>query len=125
MAGQIILSAAYGIDVRPEGDPYVEQAEKVLQALEVGSTQEAALFDTIPWCNICRFLPLFKKTEYLLIHPPVLHMPSWFPGARFKRSARKWCRIVDNALQTTHDKVKDDLVSFPWCLASVWGYTAN
>ncbi|KAH9983874.1 cytochrome P450 [Russula vinacea] len=90
MAGQIILSVAYGIDVRPEGDPYVEQAEKVLQALEIGTTQEASRFDTIPW---------------------LLHMPSWFPGARFKRRARKWCRIVDNALQTTHDKVKGDLAS--------------
>ena len=57
MAGEIILSVAYGIDVLPEGDPYVEQAEKVLQALEIGSTQEAALFDTIPWCNICHLLP--------------------------------------------------------------------
>jgi hypothetical protein len=61
MAGQIILSVAYGIDVRPEGDPFVEDAEKVLHALEIGSTQEAALFDMIPWCNICRFLPLFKE----------------------------------------------------------------
>jgi hypothetical protein len=61
MAGQIILSVAYGIDVRPEGDPYVEQAEKVLQALEIGTTQEASRFDTIPWCNIRHFLPLFKE----------------------------------------------------------------
>ena len=52
-------------------------------------------------------------------------MPSWFPGARFKRRARKWCRIVDNALQTTHDKVKGDLVSLPWCLASVGNRAAN
>jgi hypothetical protein len=39
-------------------------------------------------------------------------MPSWFPGAGFKRTARKWRLIVDNALQTTYDKVKGDLVSF-------------
>ena len=52
-------------------------------------------------------------------------MPSWFPGARFKRRARKWCRIVDNALQTIHDKVKGDLVSLPWCLASVGVRVAN
>ncbi len=51
MAGQVILSVAYGIDVRPEGDPYVEHAENVLRALQIGSTQEATLFDTITWCN--------------------------------------------------------------------------
>ena len=38
-------------------------------------------------------------------------MPSWFPGAGFKRTARKWRLIVDNALQTAYDKVKGDLVS--------------
>ncbi|KAH9983873.1 cytochrome P450 [Russula vinacea] len=90
MAGQIILSVAYGIDVRPEGDPYVEEAEKVLYALKIGSTPEAMLFDTIPW---------------------LIHMPSWFPGASLKRRARKWCRVIDNALQTTHDKVKSELAS--------------
>jgi hypothetical protein len=51
MAGQIILSVAYGIDVRPEGDPYVENAENVLRALQLGSTHEATIFDTITWCN--------------------------------------------------------------------------
>ena len=61
MAGQIILSTAYGIDVRPEGDPHVEEAEKVLNALVLRSTKEATLFDTITWCNIFRFLTLFKK----------------------------------------------------------------
>jgi hypothetical protein len=55
MEGQILLSAAYGIDVRPERDPYVEEAGKVLYALKFGSTQDASLFDTIPWCNNFRF----------------------------------------------------------------------
>ena len=47
------------------------------------------------------------------MHLAVIHMPSWFPGASLKRRARKWCRVVDNALQTTHDKVKSELVSPP------------
>jgi hypothetical protein len=61
MAGQIILSVAYGIDVRPEGDPYVEDAENVLNAMISGSKKEATLFDSITWRNISRFLPLSKK----------------------------------------------------------------
>ena len=52
MAGQIILSVAYGIDVRPEGDPFVEGAENVLRALQLGSTAEATIFDTITWCML-------------------------------------------------------------------------
>jgi hypothetical protein len=39
-------------------------------------------------------------------------MPSWFPGSGFKRTARKWRLIVDNALRTTYEKVKADLVRF-------------
>ena len=45
------------------------------------------------------------------MHRAVIHMPSWFPGAGFKRTARKWYPIVDGALQMTYDKVKGDLVS--------------
>ena len=51
MAGQVILSIAYGIDVLPENDPYVADAEKVLRAVAVGTTKEALLLDSIPWCN--------------------------------------------------------------------------
>ena len=64
MAGQIILLIAYGIDVRSEGDPYVEEAEKVLKALMLGSTKGATLFDTITWCNVFRFLTLSKKLSF-------------------------------------------------------------
>jgi len=49
MAGQIILTVAYGIDVRPQEDPFVEDAENMLRAMAFGSTSEASLFDTIPW----------------------------------------------------------------------------
>jgi hypothetical protein len=50
MAGQVILSIAYGIDVLPENDPYVADAENVLQALAISTTKEALLLDSIPWC---------------------------------------------------------------------------
>ena len=53
MTGQVIMSIAYGIDVLPENDPYVADAEKMLQALAAGSTQEAALLDSIPWGTCC------------------------------------------------------------------------
>ena len=51
MAGQVFLSIAYGIDVLPENDPYVAEAENVLRAVEVASTKEALLLDSIPWCT--------------------------------------------------------------------------
>ncbi|KAH8998286.1 cytochrome P450 [Lactarius hatsudake] len=89
MAGQVILSIAYGIDVLPENDPYVADAENVLRAAAVATTKEA-LLDLIPW---------------------LIKMPSWFPGARYKRYARKWRPIVVGAVKTTYNKVKSELAT--------------
>jgi hypothetical protein len=41
----------------------------------------------------------------------VIKMPSWLPGARFKRYAREWHPIVARSSQTPYEKVKRDLVS--------------
>jgi cytochrome P450 len=88
MTGQVIMSVAYGIDVLPENDPYVADSEKLLQALAIGSTPEAALLDAIPW---------------------LIKMPSWLPGGRFKRYAREWYPIVVRSINAPFDKVKKEL----------------
>ncbi|KAF8268440.1 CyP450 monooxygenase [Lactarius quietus] len=90
MTGQVIMSIAYGIDVLPENDPYVADSEKMLQALAIGSTQEASLLDAIPW---------------------LIKLPSWLPGARFKRYAREWHLLVDRSVQGPFDKVKRELTA--------------
>jgi hypothetical protein len=41
----------------------------------------------------------------------VIKIPSWFPGARYKRYAREWYPIVARAARTPYDKVKNELVS--------------
>jgi hypothetical protein len=38
-------------------------------------------------------------------------MPSWLPGARFKRYAREWYPIVVRSINAPFDKVKKELVS--------------
>ncbi|KAF8259228.1 hypothetical protein EI94DRAFT_1042578, partial [Lactarius quietus] len=88
MTGQVIMSIAYGIDVLPENDPYVAAAEKMLQALAVGSTQEAALLDAIPWS---------------------IKLPSWLPGGRFKRYTQEWYPRVLHSVKIPYNKVKRDL----------------
>ncbi|KAH9038268.1 cytochrome P450 [Lactarius hengduanensis] len=86
----VILSIAYGIDVLPENDPYVADAENVMNAFAFSTTKEALLLDLIPW---------------------LIKMPSWFPGARYKKFARKWYPIVVGAVKTTNDKVKSELAT--------------
>jgi len=38
-------------------------------------------------------------------------MPSWFPGARYKRYAREWYPIVVGAVKATEEKVKRELAA--------------
>jgi len=90
MTGQVVVSIAYGIDAQPENDPYVEGAEMMQKALSAGSTQEAALLDAIPWLT---------------------KMPSWLPGARFKRYAQEWYPIVARSAKAPYNKVKKELAA--------------
>ena len=54
------MSIAYGINIQAKNDPYVADAEKMLQAMAAGSTQEAAFLDAVPWCIYYR---LVQKPE--------------------------------------------------------------
>lgn len=48
MAGKVILSIAYGIDIAPRGDPNVEVAEKAVGAIIAGSLR-GRIFDLFPF----------------------------------------------------------------------------
>jgi hypothetical protein len=66
------------------------------------------------------YFPLLLFRIYLIQSPSpltVIHIPEWFPGARYKRAASYWHRVVDSALQAPYDKVKSELVSFRKCLS--------
>ncbi|KAI0258889.1 cytochrome P450 [Gloeopeniophorella convolvens] len=90
MAGQIILSIAYGINVNPENDSYVASAEETLKAIALASTNEAFLFNSIPGLK---------------------HIPGWFPGAGLKRDALKAYHVVVNSIERPYNEVKAALAS--------------
>ncbi|KAK0486576.1 cytochrome P450 [Armillaria novae-zelandiae] len=69
LAGSTILSIAYGLEVLPENDPYIFAAEAGLCSLAKAAVPGAFLVDSVP---------LLK------------YIPDWFPGATFKRKAKKW-----------------------------------
>ncbi|KAI0033059.1 cytochrome P450 [Vararia minispora EC-137] len=75
MAGQVILRIAYGIDVLPQNDPFVELAEKALQSVTLATSLGGSIFDLVP---------ILKS------------MPWWVPGAGFKKEAEKWRPIVQD-----------------------------
>jgi len=87
----MILSTAYGIAVKESDDPYVSTAEIALNGLaEAG----------IPGRFWVDFFPLLK------------HVPSWMPGAGFKRKAAYWAKINEEMCEKPYLYVKDQLVSW-------------
>ncbi|KAF6745976.1 cytochrome P450 [Ephemerocybe angulata] len=72
LAGAFILDIAYGIEVKSDSDIYIQQAERGMAAMAAAGT-----------------------SSYLVDFLPSLGMlPSWFPGAHFKREASAWNRDV-------------------------------
>ncbi|KAF8169161.1 cytochrome P450 [Mycena galopus ATCC 62051] len=72
MAGELIMSAAYGIDVLPNNDPWITLAHKAVHTLSIAWVPGLYLVDSFP---------ILK------------HIPTWFPGAGFKRQAREWRKL--------------------------------
>ncbi|KAJ7448913.1 cytochrome P450 [Mycena latifolia] len=77
MSAQIILAAAYGIDVVSEHDPYVDIASRAMDAVAKAGV----------------------PGSYIAVQAfPLKHLPSWFPGAGFKRQGKKWS-VVQNEMR--------------------------
>lgn len=49
MAGDIIISIAYGIDIQAEHDPHITAAQEALHVIEHGSCPRASILDTFPF----------------------------------------------------------------------------
>lgn len=63
MAGKVILSIAYGIDIAPRGDPNVEVAEKAVGAIIAGSLR-GRIFDLFPFRTYDRVFSFFFKSSF-------------------------------------------------------------
>ncbi|KAF7369886.1 Cytochrome p450 [Mycena sanguinolenta] len=85
MAGMIILSTAYGIDVQPEDDPYVDISERAEKAMALTANKGSFLVDSLPFLK---------------------YIPEFFPGAGFKKQAREWSKVVEAMPNIPYDFVK-------------------
>ncbi|KAL1939472.1 hypothetical protein VTO73DRAFT_10028 [Trametes versicolor] len=71
--GSGIMRITYGIDIEKETTPYMAIAAEAMAT----------------------FAAVFVPGKYLVETFPVLRfLPSWLPGARFKREGKEWTRIV-------------------------------
>ncbi|KAG7089339.1 hypothetical protein E1B28_011031 [Marasmius oreades] len=80
-AGSIVLKIVYGYNLQTANDPYIQLANNAIEAL---------IETTVPGTFLVDFLPVLK------------YVPSWFPGAGFKRRAKVW------------KKYSEELRDLPW-----------
>ncbi|KAL0958419.1 hypothetical protein HGRIS_000559 [Hohenbuehelia grisea] len=90
MAGKIILSIAYGIDVQPGNDPYIALAEEAIHCLVQAAIPGAFVVDSLPFLK---------------------YLPAWAPGASFKRAAETWRRGVHAFKERPYDAAKKDYLA--------------
>ncbi|KAJ6549908.1 cytochrome P450 [Mycena capillaripes] len=89
MAGALIMDVAYGIDVLPIDDPYIRLAKAALQGLALATLPGAFLVDTIPWLK---------------------YVPSWVPGAEFKRKAAYWRKLALDLVEIPFAEAKRRMI---------------
>ncbi|KAJ7457987.1 cytochrome P450 [Mycena galericulata] len=81
-AGSIILRVTYGYRTAPQDDKFLLLAERVMGAFSQASQPGAWAVDIIPWLR---------------------HIPSWFPGAGFKRTAAYWNQMHMEVVESPFD----------------------
>ncbi|KAJ7235512.1 cytochrome P450 [Mycena rebaudengoi] len=92
MAGALILSAGYGLEVLPESDPHINRA---VNAIRTVSDAGAA-----------------TPGKYLVDSLPILkYVPNWFPGAEFKRKAKVWRKQIRDSIDFPFADVKREMAS--------------
>ncbi|KAF3391419.1 O-methylsterigmatocystin oxidoreductase [Penicillium rolfsii] len=85
-AGAVILNIAYGYNIEPhKRDPLVDIANLALEHFAIAGTPGAWLVDMVPILT---------------------HIPRWFPGASFKRTAQDWKKNLEKVMDVPYAFVK-------------------
>ncbi|KAJ2917559.1 hypothetical protein MD484_g2877, partial [Candolleomyces efflorescens] len=80
--GGLSLSMAYGIEMKATDDPYVRLSERAMSGLVLSGTPGRWLVDVLPFLK---------------------YVPSWFPGAGWKRQASIWREWQDDMRTKPYD----------------------
>lgn len=84
------MDIAYGIEVLPEGDPYIKTAEAGMSSVAIAGAPGAFLVDTLPFLR---------------------YVPAWVPGAGFQRQAKQWRKVAEDMVHKPFEATKQALVS--------------
>ncbi|KDQ16173.1 hypothetical protein BOTBODRAFT_107607 [Botryobasidium botryosum FD-172 SS1] len=88
--GRLIIMYTYGHKVESAQDEYITVAEEAINSTSTLVFPGAVLVDIFP---MMRFIP------------------SWFPGATWKRNVKKWRKMVDGMVERPFQRVKAELAA--------------
>ena len=91
-AGSLILQMSHGYVVQEGSDPYVDLVELAVDQFSQVSRAGAFMVDFVP---------------------SLRYLPSWFPGATFKRQAISWRETLDQMVNIPYNYVKRRMASLP------------
>lgn len=90
--GTMIIEVAYGFEALLKNDPFIDIGENAVNTFS----------QVIPGAFLVDMLPILK------------FVPSWMPGASFKRKAEAWKQYADQTREEPFRVLKTDMVGFIW-----------
>ncbi|KZP06134.1 cytochrome P450 [Athelia psychrophila] len=89
-AGQVIMSIAYGFEVKTGKDMFYDVISLALAGLQIAALPGAYLVDV---------MPILK------------YVPSWFPGTGWQRQAAKWGHATEQMIELPYKKALDRIAA--------------
>jgi hypothetical protein len=90
--------------------------ETTTAAFSSSVTPGAFFVDFIPWCT-----SLWYVHQKLIKDIPVKYVPTWFPGAGFRRLAARWRKDLFAVADIAHNFTKDQVERY-FCIRIPNGY---
>ncbi|KAF8961871.1 cytochrome P450 [Flammula alnicola] len=87
-AGAIILRISHGYEVKEKDDPFVTMADVATEQFSLSTAPGGFMVNLVP---------------------PLRHVPAWFPGAGFKKTAAEWANTLAVMAEGPHQFVKQQM----------------
>ncbi|TEB35555.1 cytochrome P450 [Coprinellus micaceus] len=88
--GAVVLKVSYGYEVKDNHDPFITLADKATEQFSLATAPGGFLVDLIP---------------------ALKHIPMWFPGAGFRRTADAWSRTLVQMVDQPFSFVKQQMAT--------------
>ncbi|KAG6873902.1 hypothetical protein C0995_009681 [Termitomyces sp. Mi166 len=106
-AGAIIIRITHGYEVKRINDPFVELADKAMEQFSLAMAPGSHLVDVLPIRNLILLVAQNRAHACFAVR----HVPDWFPGAGFKRTAKEWAATLAEMVDQPYNFVKRELAT--------------